>query len=221
MVRSESFDEDPLDEDAALLEVRRADAAVRDAPLRALLAPDDRLEPEAARLEPDDRVEPDDRLEPDAFARVDLPELALLVPLPELALLVPLPELALLVRLPELALLVPLPELALVVRLARVAPVEAALVEPPLLRRAVAFVEPPLPALLALLPVVFRPVCFRELFVVATSPPFPGLMNRYPLVWVRNRPNITCTGLWRAKMPTAAPAAGAVSARGCRQRGGA
>jgi hypothetical protein len=169
VVRSESFDEDPLDEDAALLEVRRADAAVRDAPLRALLAPDDRVEPEADRLEPDDRVEPEDRPEPDDFARVDLPELALLVPLPELALLVPLPE------------------LALVVRLARVAPVDAALVEPPLLRRPVAFVEPPLPALpplLALLPVVFRPVCFRELFVVATSPPFPGLRNRYPLVWV-------------------------------------
>jgi hypothetical protein len=193
VVRSESFDEDPLGEEAALLEVRRADAAVRDAPLRALLAPDDRVEPEADRLEPDDRVEPEDRPEPDDFARVDLPELALLVPLPELALLVPLPELALLVPLPELALLVPPPELALfvpppelalVVRLARVAPVDAALVEPPLLRRAVAFVEPPLPALLALLPVVFRPVCFRELFVVATSPPFPGLRNRYPLVWV-------------------------------------
>ena len=196
MVRSESFDEDPLDEDAALLEVRRADAAVRDAPLRALLAPDDRLEPEADRLEPEDRVEPEDRLAPEDFARVDLPELpllvrlpelALLVRLPELALLAPLPELALLAPLPELALLVPPPELALVVRLARVAPVDAALVEPPLLRRPVAFVEPPLPALpplLALLPVVFRPVCFRELFVVATSPPFPGLKDRYPLVSV-------------------------------------
>ena len=58
-------------------------------------------------------------------------------------------------------------------RLARPAPVDAALA------------EPPLRLLLALLPVVFRLVCFRELLVVATSPPFPGLMSRYPVVWVR------------------------------------
>jgi hypothetical protein len=38
VVRSESFDDDPLGEEAAPLEVRRADAAVRDAPLRAFRA---------------------------------------------------------------------------------------------------------------------------------------------------------------------------------------
>jgi hypothetical protein len=72
---------------------------------------------------------------------------------------------------------------------------DAALAEPPLPLPDAAFVEPPprleaalaappLP-LLGLAPVVFRPVCFGELLVVATSPPFPGLVKRYPLVRVR------------------------------------
>jgi hypothetical protein len=180
LLRSESFDADPLAEVAPRLDERRDAAALCDAPPRDFAVPDDRPEPDD-RLEPDDRPEPDDRLEPDDrpepdaplepedFERVDLLAAPLAVrlarPAPlDAAFVDPLPPL-------DAAFVDPLP------------PLDAAFVDPPL-RLGATLAEPPLP-LLALLPVVFRPVCFRELLVVATSPPFPGLTKRYPLVGVR------------------------------------
>jgi hypothetical protein len=179
LLRRESFDEDPLAGVAPRLDERRDAAAPRVVLPRALVVPGDRLEPDD-RLSPEDRLEPDDPLEPEDFARVDLlavplaARLARPAPL-DAAFAEPAPRLdAAFVEPPprlEAAFVEPAPRL------------EAAFVEPPP-RLEAALAAPPLP-LLGLAPVVFRPVCFGELLVVATSPPFPGLVKRYPLVRVR------------------------------------
>jgi hypothetical protein len=112
--------------------------------------------PPRALLVPAERLEPEDRLDPEPEDRLDPEDFA---------------------GVDLLAV-----RLVLAVRLARPAPADAAREPPP--PREAALAPPPL-ALLALLPVVFRPDCFRELLVVATSPPFPGLIKRYPLFGVR------------------------------------
>jgi hypothetical protein len=190
LLRRESFDEDPLAGVAPRLDERRDAAAPRVVLPRALVVPGDRLEPDD-RLSPEDRLEPDDPLEPEDFARVDLlavplaARLARPAPL-DAAFAEPAPRLdAAFVEPPprlEAAFVEPAPRLE--AAFVEPAPrLEAAFVEPPP-RLEAALAAPPLP-LLGLAPVVFRPVCFGELLVVATSPPFPGLVKRYPLVRVR------------------------------------
>jgi hypothetical protein len=151
LCRSESLDDDPLVEVAVVPDARRDAAVPRDDPPRVLLAPEDRLDPDDLlvpeyrlvpedRLEPDDLLVPEDRLEPEG--RLERADLFAVEPAPRLAD-VPLEAAA--------ALVCPLLE-----RLLR----GDALDLLALPRDVVAALREPLPPLLALLPAVFRPVCF-------------------------------------------------------------
>jgi hypothetical protein len=169
--RRESCDDDPLAE---------APEAPRDPVVRRADAPEGRLAPEdrlarVDRLFPADRLPPDDRL---AAAEPLDPE-DRLAPEDRVAPDDPLP--------PEDAppFDAPLPPAAFLGR------VDLFAVEPAvrlaLARDAVAGLDEPEPPLLALVPGVVRPVCFRAFLVVATSSPFQDHSGATPWSRTDNR----------------------------------
>jgi hypothetical protein len=175
--------------EAAFVPDGRRDAAVpREDPPRVLLAPEDLPDPDdllagADLLDPDDGPGPEARVERVAFLTAE-PALRLARGLLEAAAARSCPAPERLLRGDALDADA-LDADALDVLPAPPREVVAALRVLAVPREVVAALGVLALAPLAWLPAVFRLVCFRELFVVATGPPFQGLDTRYPLIWDR------------------------------------